>query len=141
MPALYGVALALLVIATGVTVPIAITRPVTLLSEAALPLMIVVLGMQLERAVWPARPAATLCAVAASLVVAPLVAIGLTALLGLPLPARQAAVTLSAMPAAVANTILALEFNLDPNFVTSTVFLSTMLSPLTLTPLIAFLQP
>ena len=140
MPALYGVTLALLVIATGVTVPLAITRPVTLLSEAALR-HDVVLGMQLERAVWPARPAATLCAVAASLVVAPLVAIGLTALLDLPLPARQAAVTLSAMPAAVANTILALEFNLDPNFVTSTVFLSTMLSPLTLTPLIAFLQP
>ena len=40
----------------------------------------------------------------------------------------------------VANTILALEFDLDANFVTSTVFLSTLASPFTLTPLLAYLQ-
>lgn len=140
MPALYGVAAALVVIATGVTVPVAVMRPVSLMSDAALPLMILVLGMQLERAVWPARPVAAVCAVMVSLVVAPIVALGLTWLLDVPEPARQAAVTMSAMPAAVANTILALEFDLDPNFVTSTVFLSTMASPLTLTPLIAYLR-
>lgn len=140
MPALYGVVLALLVIATGVTVPLPAMRPVALLSDAALPLMILVLGMQLERAVWPGRPLATVCTVLVSLVVAPLVAIGLASLLDVSGPARQAAVTMSAMPAAVANTILALEFDLDPNFVTSTVFLSTMVSPLTLTPLIAYLR-
>jgi predicted permease len=140
MPALYGVALAMLVIGAGVTVPLMVMRPVAMLSDATLPLMILVLGMQLERAVWPARPVATLCAVLVSLVVAPLVALGLASLLDLSGPARQAAVMMSAMPAAVANTILALEFDLDPNFVTSTVFLSTMLSPFTLTPLIAYLQ-
>jgi len=140
MPALYGLIAAVPVVATGATVPLAVMRPVEMLGNAALPLMILVLGMQLERAVWPARPTVALCAVAASLVVAPLLAIGVTALLNLPVPARQAAVTLSAMPAAVANTILALEFDLDANFVTSTVFLSTLASPFTLTPLLAYLQ-
>jgi predicted permease len=44
------------------------------------------------------------------------------------------------MPVAVVTTILALEFKLAPEFVTSAVFLSTILSPLTLTPLIADLR-
>ena len=74
MPSLYGVALALLVLAGGRSVPEAIMRPITLLSDAALPVMILVLGMQLERAVWPARPGTVLLAVAISLLVAPFVA-------------------------------------------------------------------
>jgi len=44
------------------------------------------------------------------------------------------------MPTAVITTILALEFNVLPNFVTSVVCVTTLLSPLTLTLLIAYLQ-
>jgi predicted permease len=44
------------------------------------------------------------------------------------------------MPVAVITTILALEFELGAEFVTSAVFLSTILSPLTLVPLIAYLR-
>ena len=115
-------------------------RPVSLLSDSALPLMILVLGMQLERAAMPARPKLVALAVAISVLVAPLVALGLTAAFGISGPARQAAVTLSSMPVAVITTILALEFNLSPDFATAAVFLSTIVSPLTLTPLIAYLQ-
>ena len=74
MPALYGVLLALLVVSTGISVPVPIMRPVTLLSEAALPMMILVLGMQLERAEWPKRPVVVGSAVAVSLVAAPFIA-------------------------------------------------------------------
>jgi malate permease and related proteins len=49
-------------------------------------------------------------------------------------------VILSSMPVAVVTTIFALEFELSPEFVTSAVFLSTVTSPLTLTPLIAYLR-
>jgi predicted permease len=140
MPSLYGVALALVVLAVGRPVPEAIMRPVTLLSDAALPVMILVLGMQLEQAVWPARPGIVALAVGISLVAAPFVALGLAWLLGISGPARQAAVILSSMPVAVVTTILALEFELAPEFVTSAVFVSTIASPLTLTPLIAYLR-
>ena len=140
MPSLYGVTLALLVLALGRPVPEALMRPVSLLSESALPVMILVLGMQLERAVWPRRPGIVTLAVGISLLVAPLIAVGLCALLGISGPARQAAVILSSMPVAVITTILALEFDLDPEFVTSAVFISTIASPLTLTPLIAYLR-
>ena len=140
MPSLYGVALALVVLAVGRPVPEAMMRPVAMLSDAALPVMILVLGMQLERAVWPARPGIVIWAVGISLLAAPFVALGLASLLGISGPARQAAVILSSMPVAVVTTILALEFDLSPEFVTSAVFLSTVASPLTLTPLIAYLS-
>ncbi len=140
MPAIYGIAAALLVLSTGITVPTPLLRPITMLSDAALPLMILVLGMQLERAAWPKRPGLVAAAVCLSLIAAPLVALGLTSLLNVSGPARQAVVVLSSMPVAVATTILALEFDASPDFVTSAVFISTLLSPLTLTPLIAYLS-
>ena len=140
MPAIYGMAAAGVVLATGIPVPTPLLRPVTMLSDAALPLMILVLGMQLERASAPKRPALVVAAVCVSLLVAPLVALGLTSLLHVTGAARQAVVVLSSMPVAVATTILAVEFDASPDFVTSAVFLSTLLSPITLTPLISYLR-
>jgi predicted permease len=140
VPALYAVAAAAVVMLFHVEVPLAVMRPVSMLSDAALPVMLLVLGMQLERAVMPNRPAAVGVAVALSLVAAPLVGIGLAALLHVTGAARQAAVVMSAMPAAVITTVLALEFDLEPGFATSAVFLSTILSPFTLVLLIAYLQ-
>jgi malate permease and related proteins len=140
VPAIYGVAAAAIVLAAGVQVPLAITRPIALLSDAAMPMMILVLGMQLERATLPERPLVVAVAVVISLAIAPMVALGLSSLLGVSGSARQAGVALASMPVAVVTTILALEFDIAPAFVTSAVFLSTLLSPFTLTPLIAYLQ-
>jgi malate permease and related proteins len=139
VPAVYGVAAASFVLVTGVSAPAALMRPVGLLSDAALPMMILVLGMQLERAVIPDRPWTVALAVTLSLVAAPIVALGLASLLRVSGSARQASVILASMPVAVITTILALEFDVAPAFVTSAVFLSTILSPLTLTPLLAYL--
>ena len=140
VPALYGVVAAILTLAADAAMPLTVMRPVTMLSDAALPLMILVLGMQLARAARPRRPALVFIAVGISLVVAPLVALTLTSLLDVTGAARQAVVLLSSMPVAVATTILAVEFDSAPDFVMAAVFVSTILSPLTLTPLIAYLR-
>jgi predicted permease len=140
VPAIYAVAAAAVMSTAGLQMPAALMRPITLLSDAALPTMILVLGMQLERAQRPERPSAVLVAVVLSLVVAPFVALGLTSFIGLSGAARQAGVILASMPVAVVTTILAVEFEIAPSFVTSAVFVSTLLSPLTLTPLIAYLR-
>ena len=140
VPAIYGVVAATLVVSSGLTLPLAVTRPIELLSNAALPVMLLVLGMQLERASLPDRPAVVFVAVVLSLVVAPVVALGLVRVLGLAGAARQAAVIQASMPAAVVTTILALEFDVAPTFVTSVVFATTIASPFTLTALIAYLQ-
>ncbi len=140
VPVVYGLGAAGLVLATGVPLPLPLMRPIALLSDAALPTMVLVLGMQLERAALPDRPAIVVLAVGLSLVVTPVVALGLTTWLGITGAARQAGVLQASMPVAVVTTVLALEFDVAPTFVTSAVFLSTVLSPLTLTPLIAYLR-
>jgi hypothetical protein len=140
VPALYAVAAAVIVLATGAVVPVAVMRPIRLLSDAAIPVMLLVLGMQLERATAPKHPIAVAAAVVLSLVVAPIIAFGLTAVLGLAGAARQAAIIEASMPAAVITTVLALEFDLDAGFATNVVFFTTLLSPITLVVLIAYLQ-
>jgi predicted permease len=140
IPAIYGVVAAAVVLATGVSVPLTLMRPIQLLADAAIPVMILVLGMQLERAKVLEKPRVVASAAALSLVAAPLVSIALTWMLGLTGPARQAGVALASMPTAVITTILALEFGIAPVFVTNVVFITTLLSPLTLAPLIAYLM-
>jgi predicted permease len=140
VPAVYGAAAAAVVMAFGLQLPDAVARPVTLLSDAALPMMVLVLGMQLERATWPERPDMVAVAALLSLVATPLAAFGIAHLIGLEGAAFQAGVLQASMPTAVITTILALEFDVAPNFVTSAVCVTTLLSPFTLTLLIAYLQ-
>src|SRR5690349_1029590 len=140
VPAVYGAAAAGLSLALHVPLPAGLMRPVTMMSDAALPMMILVLGMQLERATRPERPGMVALAVVLSIVLMPLAAIGIAHLIGLRGAAFQAGVLQASMPTAVITTILALEFDVAPNFVTSVVALSTLLSPLTVTVLIAYLQ-
>jgi predicted permease len=97
--------------AFGLHVPDPIARPMTLLSDAALPMMVLVLGMQLERATWPERRTMVVVASLLSLIATPLAAFGVAHLLGLKGAAFQAGVLQASMPTAVITTILALEFD------------------------------
>lgn len=140
VPAVWAVAASLLVLALDVEVPASVMRPISLLSSAAIPVMLLVLGAQIERHTAPEQPRAVAVAVALSLLVAPILAFVLADVLHLEGPARQAAIIEASMPAAVVTTVLALEFELDANFATSVVVFTTMLSPFTLIALIAYLK-
>ena len=76
---------------------------------------------------------------ALKLLIGPLAGLLLASLFGLEGAARQGNVLEAAMPAAVATTVVATEYKLEPSLVTAIVFLGTVLSPLTLTPLIVYL--
>jgi len=140
VPPFYAAVAALIMMGLHVTPPAIVMRPITMLSDAALPLMILVLGMQIERATMPERPVVVATAVFVSLVLMPLAAIAWAHAVGLQGPAFQAGVLQSSMPTAVMATILALEFDAQPQFVTSVVCIATLVSPLTVTLLIAYLQ-
>ena len=140
VPAVWAVVAAGIVMALGVHLPPVVMRPVELLSAAAIPTMILVLGMQLERGAWPERPMLVLTAGILALVVTPIIAFGASRLVGLEGAARQAAILQSGMPSAVLTTILALEFDVAPSFVTACVMLTTLASPVTVTLLIAALR-
>jgi predicted permease len=140
VPAFYGAMAAALTLIFGIRWPAAVVAPIALLSDAAVPMMILVLGMQLERASRPERPGVVAAAVLVSLVLTPLAALGIAHLVGLEGAAFKAGVLQTSMPTAVMTTILAVEFDAVPDFVTSVVFVATLLSPLTVTLVIAYLQ-
>jgi len=142
VPAVYGLLAAAGLRLVNWQLPLMLDRAITLLSEAALPVMLVLLGLQMAEArEWP-RARLILMGVACflQLIIAPVVGLTLAYLFGLTGVTRQAAVMEASMPTAVITTILAVEYDLDAAFITGTVILSTVLSPLTLTPLIAYLQ-
>lgn len=139
-PTLYAVVIAFALKSLGWTMPLPLDRTVTLLGEASIPTMLIVLGIQLGNSVrWMDNAPALGAGMALRLVASPLIAIGLAALFKLDGTAYQASVIESGMPAAVMTTILATEFDTEPAFVTAVVTMSTLLSPLTVTPLLAFL--
>jgi malate permease and related proteins len=139
VPAIYGVILAFLYSNLGLTLPLPVDRTVTLLSNAAIPSMLVLLGIQLQRARWNGYPKALALTGMMRLLVAPLLAMGISLLFGMSGAARQAYILESAMPTAVFTTILATEYDLEPTFITTAVLMTTLISPLTLTPLLAYL--
>ena len=140
VPMIYGLIIAIILKLIGWELPLPIFRAVKLLSQAALPVMLVVLGLQLAEVRRPENLRLVTSASIFQLISGPLVGLMMAGLVGLSGPARQAAVVEASMPTAVITTIIAVEYNIDPVFVTGVVFVTTLLSPLTLTPLIAFLQ-
>jgi hypothetical protein len=144
VPAFYALIAAGLARFTGFGVPLYLDRAITLLGEAAIPVMLVLLGLQIARMRrddWArAKFGAMALAVALQLLVAPLVAIALAAALGLQGVTRQAAILEASMPTAVITTVIALQYDLDMDLVTGVVIASTLLSPVTLSPLIVYLQ-
>jgi len=127
---------------TGLTTPAPIDRATNLLGQAAIPVMLMLLGLQLASIKTFPRARLGLIGLAAvsQLLLAPLATLGLASALQVSGVTLQAVVVESAMPTAVITTILAVEYDLDATLVSGTVVLSTLLSPLTLTPWIAFLQ-
>jgi len=138
-PALYAVFLALLFIYFDWSLPLPLARSVEILSGAAVPCMLVLLGLQLQVARWNGQYKALGIVLAVRMFIAPFLALGLANLLGLQGNLMQAVVTEASMPPAVMNSLIAVEYDSEPSFTTFVVLSGTLLSPFTLTPLLAFL--
>jgi predicted permease len=140
IPTLYAVILAILINAFHIQIPESIDRAVQLAAGGTIPLMLVLLGVELTRVELSANLRALQLSVGLRLLIAPFIAFALAALFGIQTVARQASVTEASMPAIVSSTVLATEYRLDSKLVTAVVFISTLLSPLTLTPLLVLLS-
>ena len=139
IPTLYAVLLAILVNSLGIQLPDPIMRAVNLAAGGTIPLMLILLGVELTRVQLTGSVRAMQLSVVLRLLIAPLIALFLAGLFGLNGYARQGSVTEAAMPSMVSATVLATEYQLDSRLVTAIIFISTLLSPLTLTPLLVFL--
>lgn len=114
-------------------------RGVALVGDAAVPLLLIILGLQLaESGRISEGPRVALATVLRLGLSVPL-AVGLSYLLNLDELSTKLAVMLSSMPTAVNVTILAIEFNVRPRFVSSAVVVSTAASVFTLTLILVLL--
>ena len=139
VPAVYAILLSLILRAFDINIPQAISRPIELIALAMIPMMLLVLGMQISKAGPPKRLGLLSIVVALRLILSPIVAWFMANALRMPIIGVQAGVLESAMPTAVLASILALQYDSEPDFVTGAILVSTFLSPITLTPLLYFL--
>lgn len=139
VPGFYAVTLALIYNYMNWQLPLFADRTISLLGDAAIPVLMVLLGIQLGYSSINGNPRVLVTSNVLRLVVSPILAIGLSAVFGLTGVARQAGIIEAAMPTAVLTTVLATQYNVKPSFVSTVVFTTTLLSPFTVTPLLAYL--
>jgi len=139
IPTVYAVIVALIFNLFQWTLPLPLERPVALLADAAIPGMLVLLGLQLQHSQrsWDLKTISIASGI--RLLAGPLLALLTAGFVGLQGIAYKAGIIEASMPTAVLTTVLATEFDVKPAFVTTVVFITTILSPLTLTPLLAYL--
>lgn len=142
-PAVYAAVAAVAVYHWQLPVPAPLMRAIEIAGAGAIPVLLIVLGMQIaDMGNIPAdKPSwrLVLPAVSLRLLVGPLLAVFVAGLMGLTGLNRSVAIIEASMPPAVFVIILATEFDLAPPAVTSIVVLATFLSPLTIATVISLL--
>lgn len=140
LPLVYAVTLGLLFNLAQVEMPAPLTKAIDLAAGAAVPTMLVILGIELARAKIENDRAIIGLAAVVKLIVVPLLAFPLAALMGLEGITRAVCIIEASMPTAVMATIVAVEFDARPKLVTGIVFASTLGSVVTLTILLGILR-
>lgn len=140
LPLIWAATLALAIRLMGITLPIALLKPIELLADGAIVVMVLLLGMQVAsitlKGAWFRITVATLL----RLMVSPLVGLGIVAWLNPEPLTAKVLVLLAAMPAAVNTTLLAVQFNADPDTVSGVTLTTTLLSVVTVTFWVWYLQ-
>lgn len=136
-PAILAAIPALLVSGFEVPVPIYIDRAVGLLAGALIPIMLLTLGIQMAAITNIKLDRNVIVGSLIRLVVGPALAIAIAAPFALTGIARGTGILQAAMPAAVLTSLIAMEHDLMPEFVTTSVLISTVASALTLTIVLA----
>jgi malate permease and related proteins len=140
IPLIYAAILAVIVLAGWVTLPTQIDQPITMLGQASIPILLVVLGMQLAQTSLREQLAGVGLATFSRLVLSIGMGVALVAVMQMGPLAGKVAILEGAMPSAVTSVIFAMEFKADSRFVTSVVLVSTLASMVTLSVLLAFIK-
>ena len=138
-PAVYAAVSAVFVYSFDIALPAPFLRAVEVAGAGAIPVMLLVLGMQLADLKQVASLRLALPAIGLRLIVGPLMGLLIATVLGLSGLGRSTSIIEASMPPAVFTIILATEFELEPAAVTSIVLLTTLLSPLTVATAISLL--
>jgi hypothetical protein len=144
LPHIYAVLAAFAVKLLGVGVPQPALQAVNLMGQAAIPAMLVVLGMELAQSALLRSDSVNWALVGLSSALRlffPIIPVVLlSSLIGLGGLARNATLVQACMPTAVLSVIFTVKFKGDSQFVTSVIILSTLASAVTLTLLLSFIS-
>ncbi len=140
LPVTYAIAAGLLLNVVGVPLPQPVAKAAQLLANGAIAVMLLLVGVQLAEVRLGGEWRGVAVATVTRLVVAPMLAWGTAPLLGLDGVARQTGILQASLPTAVTAAIWASEFAVVPTLVSSAVVVTTLLSPLTVTALLALLR-
>lgn len=139
LPLIYAVSLALALRGLGIVdLPTVVYRPLDVMANAAVPVLLLALGIQLATSTLDPQFSIIGLATVMRLIVAATASIVIAQLMGLHGLTRQVCIVQSSMPTAILSVALAVEFNTRPRFVTSVVFTSTLASIVTLTAVLSF---
>lgn len=116
----------------NIQLPLVVSRPMELLAGALIPTMLVVLGAQLAAAGLPKISADLLISSAIRLISGPVLAFAIVGWFALPQLEANVGILQASMPSAVLVSIIALENDLLPEFVTTTVLFSNVTSIISL---------
>jgi predicted permease len=134
LPILYALAAALLIRGMNLQLPSPLMTPLEWTSEGMLPIALLTLGAQLgQGGISLKHPKEIWIAVAARLLFCPLLAFGLIHMMGLQGMLARVLFVSSAFPTAVATVLFGIEYDKEPTFAADLVFLTTLLSAITVT--------
>ncbi|GEN32559.1 MULTISPECIES: AEC family transporter [Aneurinibacillus] len=141
MPANYAVIIAILLHRFQVKIPDNFYQSIDLVAEAAIPVVMLILGMQLanissKSIEWKGISLASMIRLIAS----PLLAYLICQLFPLDPLLQKVIITGAAMPCAATTTMYAIQFNVKPHFVSTGTLVTTLLSFGTLTVLLSILH-
>ena len=139
-PLVYAVALAVLVRFTETELPVFLMRPIELLSDATIPVMLLLLGTQLVGVQLGKRLPLIGTATLIRLGVAPIAGWALSTLLGFSGLLQTTAIIEASMPTAVNAVVLSTVYDRDPRLTSSVVLTTTLASVLTLGLLVIILN-
>jgi malate permease and related proteins len=138
-PIIYAVVAGVIVNLSGWTLPAPVANASRLLSGGAVALMLLLLGLQLARLTVRQEASGAVLATAIRLVAVPPIAWAIARLVGLEGVAFAVAVIQASTPTSISSALWALEFDARPALVSAAVVLSTVVSVVTLTVLLALL--
>lgn len=127
-PALIALPPAILVNVFAIEIPVPLSRGIKLLADAMIPVMLVALGVQLAANGLPRLSTDAWLASLVRLVGGAAVAFALAPHFGIEGAERAVGIIQAAMPVAVLASIIAIEKDLEPDFVMASVMLSTLIA-------------
>lgn len=138
MPLMYAAFLGIGLQLVSVPIPTAVMEAVSLIADASIPTVMLVLGMQLaaisrKRVAYRYVSAVSIIRMVAS----PLIAVGILYFMPVNDLLKAVVIVQASMPAAANTTMLALQFGTEPDLVSFTTFFTTLISIITI-PVILF---